>query len=380
MSTPAVARSTVISGPGIVTFDGRDYVTEGDIEVVTRIDTNPIVTSAYGPVDHRVKNVVSTITFTPIGTLNNIVGLFPYQPFLIGSSIFGGLDRDVQVRSLVSGQGGIYLKSAAVTQCPTLTFSTQKPLLGACTITAIGSVLDNTQRVAIPSGIPVGSYTPSEILTVSYGISGCGFSNVETVDGFTVQVSPSFKNIEVDAYGLVDMRLMSVDVTCRFRPLNLTDYQLISLMARTGVNNLKTGTSLFSVGETVTISPTSGTGFQFNILNAVSVLGGGMYGLGQTRGNEVELRGFLASAESNLYSLGVLVGSGGNSVVVTPGPDIESYFELIGSDLQPKEEFILNPGDFELAEEDGELELMALEGSISGGVFETDGSGDIQPV
>lgn len=316
MSSLAVARTTIIKGPGVVTLGSNDYVTEGDITVNTQIQTFPIKTSIHGSVDERVMDVISTVTFTPIGTLANITGLFPFQPSGLGQSIFGVSDTAVQVRSLVANQGGIYLKGAAVTKSPSITFSPAKVLLGSCTITAIGSSADNMQRTGtgagLPTGIPTGSYSSSHILTVPYTGSGAGFTNVETVDGFTFDVNASFQNISVDSVGVIDMLMTELDATIKFRPANMTDAQILAVLAGTGVDDLRRGSSLGDNGSTFTITPKIGTGIQCSLTRAAAKSGGGMYGLGQIRGGAVELVGnvsVVAGVPQNLYTLTQVTGS-----------------------------------------------------------------------
>lgn len=289
-------RFSVIKGPAVVTFHGQTIISQGDITVRSTINTFPINTSPQGQVDVRVNDVVTEVSFTPDGewSAGFAETFFPFQPDMIGKSIFnnvyvgqGNTDLPLLIKPTV-GAGGLGFKAAAISRSPTLRLSAGAVPIGPITFTCIGQHDDITQRTT-PSGPGTASgMDPTKIFTVPYSVNGAGFTDLETVDGITIDIGITTTPLQVDSDGTIDIMLSGVTATARFRPVGLTDEEIWDIL---GIDGLSRGVSFAQTGVDFIIASRDGvTGSPGATLFGARVRSAqAMYGQTQHRGGEIEV-------------------------------------------------------------------------------------------
>lgn len=77
----------IIGGPALVTYRGKAFYSQGDVQVETTLDTFDIVADRYGVVDVRDSNPNLKVRFTPAGEWENLAILFPYASTVLGSYV-----------------------------------------------------------------------------------------------------------------------------------------------------------------------------------------------------------------------------------------------------------------------------------------------------
>lgn len=260
-----ITRDSIIRGPALVKYGTAgsevSFWTRGDIELNYNLDTFNIDTSMHGKVDERVKEVLPTISFTPVGEWENLAVLFPYlgtingvdSTFKVGSSVLGAADKNLIIHTLA---GKIYtFPCAAITKMPDVTLSATKPLLGACTFTAFRKY--NTAWTAASSLVTITSgaladttFDPAKVITQPYTCAWTApMAAFETQEGLTIAFDLGLDPVETDSYGVLDMTIRSLGVMARCVPLggDVTEASLLSAMKLQDTGNAR-GRSLLAGG------------------------------------------------------------------------------------------------------------------------------------
>ena len=231
-------RSTIIRGPGIVTFDSQVFYTEGDIVATPTIETFKIGTSMYGDVDERLDNIIWELAFTPAGQwkAGHLPVLWPYTNPTIGSSIFGAADKNVVVQSLAGQQ--MTFKAGAVTGMPDIILSAGKPAIGQVTMQCVGA--DNTawsdsaKRAAVAAvAFSDTSFDPTDIKTAAFSSAWGAVSpwdDFQTQEGWVISFEVSLDDVRTDTDGLVDKTLGNIGVMAKCVPVGISETQLLALL------------------------------------------------------------------------------------------------------------------------------------------------------
>jgi hypothetical protein len=128
-----------------------------------------------------------------------------------------------------------------------------------------------------PSTVRMGQYTAAWGTVAPY-------NSMISEDGFLLRPSITTESILVDNYGVIDMALKSVTGTAQFKPANLTESQMDTLITLQGSGAMMTGQAIGDGGNDLVISS--------NLLSATLKMGGAvdyelMYATGKLRMGEV---------------------------------------------------------------------------------------------
>ncbi len=267
-----IDRTTIITGPALVTFGGQTFWSKGDITLKPVVDKFDIPTSAFGVVDGRIRDKRFEVTFEPEGRFTTalLAVLFPYAATNIGASIYGGTDRAL----VVHGRNGtkITLHNAALTTMPALRFSVGSTITGSVTFTGLCKKFTSPNDAAAYFTVATQTYpgdtgfATSEILTRAYnaewvsGEADWPWESIYTKEGWEIGFDLSLEPVTVDGIGTVDMRLSELKVTASCQPVGITELALLTAMQHTQ----EMGSSYATTNPLLII----GTGVYFSLSNA----------------------------------------------------------------------------------------------------------------
>ncbi len=224
MSTP---RNSIIAGPARITFRGQTLFSQGDVIVSTRVRAFEVAASGR-PAQRREDQVDTELAFTPSGAWGPMCALLdPFAGLAVGQDIFGEEATPVVVDST---DGWTYTyANGALTGTPTVTFSAGRTLFGPATITVLGT------RGMTPSVYPTGNdgYDPAALVsspcTLTWG-SDAAWTDRRVADGVTLVFGLSLTPRNVDGAGRIGLRLASLAVTARARPLDVPDAAVLAAL------------------------------------------------------------------------------------------------------------------------------------------------------
>jgi hypothetical protein len=275
-----IPRTTIVKGPAVILINSQYIYTQGDIEVSTRIETFMINCSIGGKIDERISNIITELTFTPVGmwTTGLLAVLFPYTNPVAGTSLFTATDVPVVIWPL-NGVEKISYAAGAVTKMPSLALSAVKSAFGSMTITCIGknttdlSAADKRFTITATSAFADTSLAVSSIPTVSYSIVITGgsapWNAIRTKDGVSIDFNLGVETVETDDEGVVDYAVKGLDITAKFIPVGVTLTELLTKLAIQG-SGMARGISLNSRSANITIAGAA-VGNPSVVLNAMAL-------------------------------------------------------------------------------------------------------------
>jgi len=307
-----MARSDIIAGPAIVTFDSQTIYTEGDIRLVPLLQLTPIQTAMFGIVGQARDTFLWELTFTPSGqwSAGHIGVLWPYTNPTRGTSVFGAADKNVVIQTLAGQQ--ITLKAGAVTQMPELNLSASGPVIGQVTMQAVGTDdtawSDAAKRAAVAAvAFADTSFDPADIKVCGYDIAwgtASPWDAIETEDGVRIQFNINFPERRTDRAGILDKYIDSVDVQARFIPVGISESQWLTKMSIQGANVLR-GTKLSNTDDLVISAALSGGYPNVTVYDANIVDGSLVFGTPLRTGEVVlqPIRRFTTGAAQALFAV-----------------------------------------------------------------------------
>lgn len=258
----AINRSSLKTGPAIVTHDGAVNYFSGGLKLTEETETFEINVDTIGKADERVKDRKVTISGKPSGTWDNLAALFPWVTVAIGTRIHGDTDKALVIHCL-DGTRYTY-HNAALTKMPSLKFAATETLIGDVEWTA--RVKNNTEPTAANSIFTRDSspFTDKSLIianikTQSYMLTwgSDGWSSFRTVDGVEVSFDLKTQDLSVDGYGVLDQVIEGLGVTAKFKPIGPTQAEIDAKLALQGVAGAAQGSSLNARGEDLIISGAS---------------------------------------------------------------------------------------------------------------------------
>lgn len=304
-------RTQIVAGPAIVTYDGQTFYTEGDISAKPTIKRFDITSSVHGKSDERLDSTIWEINFTPIGQwiAGHLPVLWPYQNPVMYSSMLGATDKNLVIQSVAGRQ--LTFKAACVSGMPDLILSAVKTPIGSISFKAIGA---NDTEMTDPAKFVVDaaqafadtSFDIADIKTVPYTAAWGGSSpwnSFDTEEGWVISHDVGEEEIVTDSYGISDLRLSSVGVMAKCKPLGVSEAEVLALLNIQGAGVLR-GASMRANANDLVID--GGTGNpKATIKNASPVEAGYEFGSGNTlRHGElgfVAIRSFTAGVAGSLF-------------------------------------------------------------------------------
>ena len=310
MSAPNnVPLPTVIQGPAYVTHGGVTLYTKGDVAVEYTTETwQP--ESAFGKLGKRFKSRRFKISFTPVGMLTNTIISYFYgaytgapagYPSSVGNSVITG---PLVVVSIPQKKSYTYEK-CGLAKPPPLQLGPSLQPFGQVSYIGIGNAAsqptsttffkaDDTSVVTLDTSFDQ-SKIVSDIYSLSYNIGtvGAPFTAMGTVDGLKLEFDTEIKEVPMGDIGVGDVILTSIGVSATFRPSNLTEAQVDTLVSLQGAATILPGMPIAYPVYGATAVPLVATGTQGGMIVTVPVIGvestGLTYQVGEHRLKEVKM-------------------------------------------------------------------------------------------
>jgi len=307
----AITRSSLKTGPAIVTFDGAVVYFKNGLKLTEVIETFEVTVDNYGKVDDRVKDRKVTISGTPAGEWESLAMLFPWLGAVIGARAHGDTDRPLVVHA-IDGTRYTY-HNATLTKMPSLKFAPTETLLGD--VEWMARVKDNTEPTAANSlytrdtaAFVDASFVTANVRTQPYTLSWgtTPWDSFATVDGVEVTFETKWQDLTVAGYGVLDQILENLQVSAKFKPLGVTQAAIDAKLLLQGAAGAAQGSSLNARGVDLSIV---GTGVFVTLRGAAAKSMGQEFGMGKLRNGEMEAiatRTFVAGVAVPLAYVGTV--------------------------------------------------------------------------
>jgi hypothetical protein len=212
---------------------------------------------------------------------------------MIGQSIFGASDTPLVVQTVNDGATITWSRGAISKYAPILLSATQGTLFKgdmtfACLMASNFNITSATAWKAITaSAFADTTFDSSKVRMAQYTAawgSTSPYNAMISEEGFTLTPAIVTEKISVDNYGIIDMALKSVTGTAQFKPANLTEAQIDTLIELQGSAAMLPGAAIGDAGNDLVISS--------NLLVATLKQAGAvdyelMYATGKLRAGEV---------------------------------------------------------------------------------------------
>ncbi len=243
---PGIDRTTILTGPALVTFAGQSFWSKGDVTVNIQAKQFGVETSHFGQVDSRVSDRTVEVSFEPCGrfTTGLAAVIWPYAATAIGASIYGSTDRPL----IIWARDGkkLTVPNASVTGMPNIRLGVAKVIDGPIKFT--GLLAKNTDPATAGAYYVLATATypgdtgflVSDIKTQAY-TSAWGSSPwdaFQTEDGWEISFGLQLAPQMVDAFGTVDMTLKGLTVTAKAVPVGPSETDILAkLLPTSGLGN-----------------------------------------------------------------------------------------------------------------------------------------------
>jgi hypothetical protein len=284
-----------IHGPAIITYNGVSYYFKTGLKGQVKTSRSKIEVDAFGQIAEVAKDRVVEFTGTPAGIIRaaDLAGQMPWGPGNVGASVFGAADVPLVVQTindgatitwargaitkyapmLLSASGGTIYKGDMTFSC--LMASTFTPTTAGAWKTITASAFADT--TFDQTKVRMSQYVAAWGVTAPY-------SAMISEDGFSFEPTISCSNINVDNYGVIDMVLKSVICTSKFKPANLTEAQIDTLIELQGASAWLPGQAIGDGGNDLVIA---GAHLTATMKMAGAVDYDLMYATGKLRAGEV---------------------------------------------------------------------------------------------
>lgn len=302
-----IDRSTLITGPALVTFNSVAMYTVGDIVVTLEREVQRRNISAHGDVGADTMDRFFRVSFTPMSKISYLATLWPYAATLQGASLFTGTDRPLTIHTL---SGTLYtFKAAANIKPPELNFGAGQDLYGSVDFLCIQqnntawSTADSLLAVT-SSAFSDTSFVPGDIVRQSYTATwgASPFDSFRSKEGFKVTPNLETNALTIDEMGMIDHRFASFRCGVRGIPLLATEAGPLTRLAIQGGSAAR-GRALQADSADFVLT---GTGLTFTINSAAMITAGYMFGAIPLRHGEVgweSTREFAAGAAQPIFTI-----------------------------------------------------------------------------
>lgn len=238
----ATDRTTILRGPGSVTYGGQTLYDASGITAEIESATQEIASSISGNYGTMKTDQTGKVTFTPCGQLSaDIVALlFPYASATIGASACGTTDRPLVIHSLAGTK--VSFLNAILSKMPEIYLSPIKTAFGAAEFSAALAKAkapgdENSFYKSESANYNLGAPNPAGIVGIqysaAYGTGQSALTIADTQDGWTVTPEITLKPEAVDSVGTIDWTIASVGCTAKCTPLGLTEAQILAALPTT---------------------------------------------------------------------------------------------------------------------------------------------------
>jgi hypothetical protein len=259
----------LIQGPAIIKRGGTSFYFRDGLKVDIRTETVPTPSDLHGEIGPAMKSRVTKISgrLTGMITAGLISAALPYGVGSIGTSIFGSSPTALVIWSKTQGQTISWARSAVSTPTTTLKLSATDTFWGNdIEFTCLGkadeaaATADHWQTIATQS-FSDATFDETKILrlryTAAYGSSP--FDAMTSQDGFQVDIGVKYEPMMDDNFGLSDMIVSEVTATAKFKPSNLTEANVATLLKLQDTGALGVGEFVAKGTTDLVIAGTNGS-------------------------------------------------------------------------------------------------------------------------
>ena len=284
-----MAQPTVIQGPAVVTYNGYDFFTQGNVVIDYNYETWNPPTAAFGKLGERLKTKMAQVSFTPAGmyTAGTAAKYWPNNIANIGQSIFSAGLLPVVVAPLTGNK--ITFARGGISKYPALQLSPLATLWKEMSILCLGDpalTMTNAAWIqAIAATVVPTTFNEAQVISPRYTATlGAVFTAAEPDDeGFTIEPVFETKSMTLANYGRVDEVITSIGMRAKFKPLSLTEAQVATLIKLQDAAAVLPGDSLGTADDLVI----TGTGFSLTLKQMGAMDAALVYGAGEWRQGEV---------------------------------------------------------------------------------------------
>ena len=246
--TTATFKVAAVTAGGVVT--SVTVLEPGDYTIKP---SNPVATTGG---DNGVTLTVSWANFSPI---------YRHSIDSVGKSIFGIVATPLIIWT-VDGRKITYHRAGLQTT-PNLVLRPSATLIGGdMTFRAIGiAATEQTDPAFLLTRSTLGftdqTFDESKLVTDIYSAAfgTTPYDAIGAMDGFEIDIKTETTDIETDDFGLVDTVIKSLVATAKFKPSNLTEAQVDTLLNYQDAAAILPGKSFSTAGTDLIISGVSGT-------------------------------------------------------------------------------------------------------------------------
>ena len=233
----AIDRTTILRGPGSVTYGGQTFYDADGITAEWETATGEIPSSVSGPIGTMKTDQTGKVTFTPCGQMNAslLAILFPaaYQNPTIGASVCGSEDRPLLVHSLAGTK--LTFLNAILSKMPEIRLSPIKTSFGAAEFSAAlakGKAPGDTGALFSTASATynLGNPDPTGIVGVQYAATYGELEIEDTAEGWTVTPEITLEPVVTDLLGTIDWTIASVGCTATCTPLGLSEDDILDAL------------------------------------------------------------------------------------------------------------------------------------------------------
>ena len=231
----ATDRTTIIRGPGSVTYGGQTLFDANGINASLDSSTGEIPSSVSGNIGTMKTDQTGKVTLTPCGQVSAalVALLFPYGNPTIGSSACGSTDRPLVVHSLAGTK--VSFLNAVLSKMPEIYLSPVKTAFGSLEFSAAlakgKAPGDANSLYKVETGTyGLGAPDPSGIVGVQYSAEFGDLTIDDTADGWTVTPEVTLQPVVVDSVGTIDWTIADVACTAKCTPIGLTEAQILAAL------------------------------------------------------------------------------------------------------------------------------------------------------
>lgn len=250
---PGIDRTTILTGPALVTYGGQSFWSKGDVTVKPVFKRFGIETAHFGKVDERFSDRKYQISFEPSGRFTNALAavLWAVAGKTLGASILGSSDSPL----VVHGRDGrkLTFHNAGITQAPPIRMAVDKTVVGAVQFTAIlAKSTDPTNAAAYYTEAAVSypgdtGFDVGDIWTAAPEAAwGSGvWAAFRTTAGWEITFPMTIREDAADGFGTYDLVLQNLEVSAKCEPLGPSVADVFTALKSTQA----LGTSLASADD-----------------------------------------------------------------------------------------------------------------------------------
>lgn len=253
----SIDRTTILKGPGFISFGAASIHSEGDI-TVTRVDEwSDAVTAGFGRIGRKLKDRRIEIEATP-SMYQDLSVLFPHSTKQPGDVLFGGTDATL----VITPRNGrtLTILNAVITGLPGLRLNAAPPLFKS-PIKWTGLVVNSggagtltdfyTQGGSVGSNVAQTGFVAASVMAGRF--TGTRNSvTLRTEKGFEIDFPMQLEADQPDGEPTINYRLKSLEAVCKCSPMGLTESAYLSLINEADgvdIGGAITGYDLVIAGE-----------------------------------------------------------------------------------------------------------------------------------